>query len=193
MDKKINVGHSGPARCVSTYNLLDTVSFEDKMTELYSDITSFAYEKAVEQVPTKKIYLAGPWFNSKDSMFYNLVVQLINFCEGFTEYEVFIPGEQLSEKPFDAFVKNVSNIQDADVILALADSKDVGTAWEIGMGYALHKKIVLVGMDATTFLSHTNVMLAFTGECMEITQLINFLLGSDYKTITIKNDWEGIE
>ena len=79
------------------------------------------------------------------------------------------------------------------MVVAFVDEKDVGTAWEIGMAYSLGKKVILLGLDETTFLSHTNVMLAFTGSCTTLRELSKLLVGKEYKTIEIKNEWEGIE
>ena len=200
LSNKISAGHSGAPRGISNYNKMDMATFEEHLMEVFANVSADVYEyhqagkkKLVEQFPSKKIYFAGPWFTDKDKAFYNLVQQIYEFCVGYTEYDAFFPRDQVSVKPLDAFVKNVAKVQECDVVLALIDTKDVGTAWEIGMGYALDKKVILVGLDASSFLSHTNVMLAFTGECMEIKELANFLLGNDYKTISIKNEWEGIE
>ena len=61
------------------------------------------------------------------------------------------------------------------------------------MAYALGKPIYLLGLDSSTFLSHTNVMLAFTGKCMTIREYKKFLTNNNPKFIKIHNDWEGIE
>ena len=93
----------------------------------------------------------------------------------------------------DAFNKNVENVKDCDVLVALVSRKDCGTSWEIGMAHALNKKVILLGYDDTTFLSHTNVMLAFTGVCTTIDNFANVLCDEEFKTVKINNDWEGIE
>ena len=99
----------------------------------------------------------------------------------------------MNNKPSDAFIKNVSNIQDCDILVAFVDDKDVGTAWEIGMAYALGKNIVLLGLDDSTFLSHTNAMLAFTGTCTTLMEFGKLLIGKPYDIIKIEDNWEGIE
>ena len=90
---------------------------------------------------------------------------------------------------------NVNNIKDADVVVAIVCEKDVGTAWEIGMAYALGKDVYLLGYDDSTFLSHTNLMLAFTGKCFTIDKWAKFLTQGlrNVEYVNIPNVWEGIE
>lgn len=142
-----------------------------------------------------KIYFAGPWFDERSNMLYNFCVDVYKTYKPFIGYDIFFPREQINEKPLDAFINNVNNIKDCDAMVALVSKKDVGTAWEIGMAYSLGKRIFLLGYDETTFKSHTNVMLAFTGKCLTIDNFGKFLTStmcdSDY--IQIQNEWEGIE
>lgn len=140
-----------------------------------------------------KIYFAGPWFDERSNDLYNTCYKICNAFKN--NFDIFFPREQYSKTPKDAFYNNVENIEDSDIIVALVSKKDVGTAWEIGVAYALNKKVYLLGYDESTFLSHTNVMLAFTGKCFTIDKLGKFLLNDmrpdDF--VTIKNEWEGIE
>lgn len=141
----------------------------------------------------RKIYFAGPWFDNRANDLYDTCYKICSFFKN--SYEFYFPREEVNNFPIEAFKKNVNNIKDCDIIIALVSRKDVGTSWEIGMGYALNKKIYLLGYDESTFLSHTNVMLAFTGKCLTIDKLTKFLTNkideSDF--VKIKNEWDGIE
>ena len=188
-------GKTGVPRCISTYNRLDVKQLRELVAKEQKEALSIIPNEAVcqKRKKTKKMYFAGPWFNEKSNSFYNSALVIAAVCGPYSEYEVFFPRCQVNDKPSDAFAKNVDNIQDCDIVVAFVDEKDVGTAWEIGMAYSLKKKIVLLGLDETTFLSHTNVMLAFTGSCTTLKEFSKLLIGQDYKTITIEDRWEGIE
>lgn len=193
---QIEAGKTGKAKGISTYNKLDIADLR-KVIDNEADIALSSVLCSKEAIPTciktKKLYFAGPWFNEKSNAFYNSILTIANMCELFTDYDIFFPRCQVNKTPFNAFMKNVGNIQDADMVVAFVDDKDVGTAWEIGMAYSLNKKIVLIGLDDTTFLSHTNVMLAFTGTCTTLREFAKLLVGKDYRTIEIEYKWEGIE
>ena len=193
---RIEAGKTGKAKGISTYNKLDIEDLR-KVLDNEAEIALSSVLCSKEEIPTciktKKLYFAGPWFNEKSNAFYNSILTIANMCKQFADYDIFFPRCQVNRKPFDAFVKNVGNIQDADIVVAFVDEKDVGTAWEIGMAYSLGKKVILLGLDETTFLSHTNVMLAFTGSCTTLREFAKLLVGKEYKTIEIEDKWEGIE
>lgn len=188
-------GKTGTSRGMSTYNSLDIKQLRELIAkEQMAALSVLPKETICEQrKKTKKIYFAGPWFNEKSNSFYNSATVIAAVSTPYSEYKVFFPRCQINDKPSDAFTKNVENIQDCDMVVAFVDEKDVGTAWEIGMAYSLKKKIVLLGLDDTTFLSHTNVMLAFTGTCTTLKEFSKLLMGQDYETIKIEDKWEGIE
>ena len=193
---QIEAGKTGKAKGISTYNKFD----ENDLLKIIDNEKEVALASVFcnnEPIPTciktRKLYFASPWFTEKSAAFYDAILTISSNCDLFTDYKIFYPRCQVNRKPFDAFVKNVSNIQDADVVVAFVDEKDVGTAWEIGMAYSLGKKVILLGLDETTFLSHTNVMLAFTGSCTTLREFAKLLVGKDYRTIEIDDKWEGIE
>ena len=193
---QIEAGKTGKAKGISTYNNLDVADLRkviDNEVEIALNSVLCSKETIPTRIKTKKLYFAGPWFNEKSNAFYNSILTITNTCEQFTDYDIFFPKCQVNKTPFNAFMKNVGNIQDADMVVAFVDDKDVGTAWEIGMAYSLNKEIVLIGLDETTFLSHTNVMLAFTGTCTTLREFAKLLVGKDYRTIEIEDKWEGIE
>lgn len=143
-----------------------------------------------------KIYFAGPWFDEKSKVLYKTCETIISELKEISKFaNVYFPKNEVNNSPLEAFEKNVKNIKDSDVIIALVSKKDVGTAWEIGMAYALNKTIYLLGYDESTFLSHTNVMLAFTGKCFTLDKLGKFLTQglSEEDFVKINNEWEGIE
>lgn len=150
-------------------------------------------QNGICSVKSKKIYFAGPWFDERALKLYETCKNIYETCELSTIYDIYYPMDEENTTPLDAFDKNIKHLNECDTVVALVSRKDVGTAWEIGMAYALHKKIILLGYDASTFLSHTNVMLAFTGECITIDQYSRLLCSNTYETVQINNNWEGIE
>jgi nucleoside 2-deoxyribosyltransferase len=147
-------------------------------------------DKLVVKETNTEYYLAGPWFTDKSNTLYEYVVKL------FKRYgaNCYIPKEHSYDSPYATYAANVSHILSCDVMIALIDEKDVGTAWEIGMAAALNKPIILLGIDETSFLSHTNIMLAFTGSCMVLNELTSYLEGKPVKYVYIDRDsWEGKE
>lgn len=174
--------------------------FDSDSLENFNDYLKWCKRECADElcngnkVKIPKIYFAGPWFDTRANELYNVCYEI---CKMFNKnYDVYFPREEASnDTPKDAFLNNVNHIKCADVVIALVSRKDVGTAWEIGMAYALNKEIYLLGYDESTFLSHTNVMLAFTGKCFTLENLGKFLNNSmkEQDFITIKNVWEGIE
>ena len=182
-------GKTGTVRMPSTFNEITADSLK-RYCNGVCEANKRRQSPNILPIDTK-IYFAGPWFTEKGKILYEACQQIER--ESNTTFKVFYPKSQINNTPKDAFKKNVKNIKECDVVVALVTEKDVGTAWEIGMAYALGKPIYLLGLDSSTFLSHTNVMLAFTGKCMTIREYKKFLTNNNPKFIKIHNDWEGIE
>lgn len=98
-----------------------------------------------------KIYLAGPFFNNQERKNINKAKQILR-NKGLA---VFVPMEHKLENdhlmPNDVWGKKVFEMDrdaifDCDIIVALYYGlySDSGTAWEIGFGNCLNKKIVIV-------------------------------------------------
>ena len=144
-----------------------------------------------------RIYVAGPWFDDRSQKLYDAIVWICNrYKQPYMEF--FFPREHYSETPMDAYKLNVKNIRKCDEVIALVHTKDSGTAWEIGMATALRKKITMVGYDSSSFLSHTNVMLAFSGKPITLAKLADHIYNGDYgednsSMVDIPNTWEGKE
>ena len=182
-------GKTGKKAMPNNFDIHDDVTF---VTNLIN-----AKHNAENMVPKNKrnIYFAGPWFDERSHMLYDACIDIYKTVSKVTDAKIFFPREQINATPYDAFSTNVEKINDCDIVVALVSKKDVGTAWEIGMAFALKKPVYLLGYDETTFLSHTNVMLAFTGRCLTIDKFAKFLTNtiSDDEFIKIQNTWEGIE
>lgn len=189
----MKAGMTGRARGKSNFSTYDDSKFFNVLchnkSKCFIDIDNTLREKKA----TTSLYFAGPWFDERSEQLYDACEQIIDVAKGKTKYDVYFPRKAVNESPLDAFEKNVQHINECQTVVALIDQKDVGTAWEIGMAYAKGANIILLGYDETSFLSHTNVMLAFTGTCITLDQFANFLTGQPYTKIKIKNEWEGIE
>lgn len=172
-------------------------NFEIHNEEQFLDTLREAKRNTKNVVPKEScnIYFAGPWFDERSNELYNTCKDIYDIVKEVSNAKIFFPREQVNDTPQHAFYNNVKHIQDCDVVVALVSKKDVGTAWEIGMAYALRKPVYLLGYDETTFLSHTNVMLAFTGRCLTINKFAKFLINTirDDDFVKIQNNWEGIE
>lgn len=183
-------GKSGNIRMPNNFEVHDYDIFKKNLRE--------SYIKSVEKISSnannkRKIYFAGPWFDERSCELYDVCKEIFDKFK--FNNETYFPREAENETPLDAFQKNVTNIKFCDIVVALVSKKDVGTAWEIGMAYAMNKEVYLLGYDDSTFLSHTNVMLAFTGKCLTLDKLGKFLSGSirEEDFVKINNCWEGIE
>lgn len=184
----MEAGKTGKVRMPNNF---DIVSMDDLHRTL-----GLAVSKSVDIVPRrKKIYLAGPWFDERSIQFYDAVTNIYSLVQERSVYDLICPRYNVNETPNAAFNNNVSDIQSCDVVVAMVSRKDVGTAWELGYAYSLGKKIYLLGYDESTFLSHTNVMLAFTGRCFTINHWAEFLIDKldSVDFVQIRDEWEGIE
>jgi len=189
-DTAIIAGLTGGIRMPNNFDTVSIEQIEQRTLKIIAENnTNFTNNT------NKKIYFAGPWFDDRANALYDSCKAIINSVNN-VMVEIFYPRETDCKRPKYAFDTDVKQIKECDALLALVSRKDVGTAWEIGMAYALGKPIYLLGYDETTFLSHTNVMLAFTGKCFTIDYLGEFIKNGelpDKHLVHIKNEWEGIE
>ena len=125
----IEAGKTGTSRGVSTYNSLDVKQLRELIAKEQMEALSVLPKETIceQRKKTKKIYFAGPWFNEKSNSFYNSATVIAAVSTPYSEYKVFFPRCQINDKPYDAFTKNVENIQDCDMVVAFVDEKDVGT------------------------------------------------------------------
>ena len=143
----------------------------------------------------KKVYFAGPWFNVKSKTLHTTCKKIYQHLKNESVYDVFFPDDFHSPYPSEVFQEDCDEVKNCDILVAMIDGKDVGTAWEIGMAYALGKQIYLLGFDETSFIRKTNLMLAFTGECFTLNKWSKFLtvgLGHD-DFVNTQKSWEELE
>ena len=100
----------------------------------------------------KKIYLAGPFFNQKDTaLIHEFAARLRE------KYEVFVPMEHTAEGDVpegslawgkEIFDIDVKGLEGADLVVALDHgfTSDAGTAWETGYAYAKGKPSYIVAV-----------------------------------------------
>lgn len=153
-------------------------------------------EKAKNSDPNKKkIYFAGPWFTVKADVMYEACKKIYLYSKDKCQYTISFPKDIHLPTAKETFDEDVRLIKECDVMVALVDDKDVGTAWEIGMAYILGKPIYLLGYDESTFSSKTNLMLAFTGKCFTIDKFYKFLTGGlgTNEFVKFSDKWEDIE
>jgi nucleoside 2-deoxyribosyltransferase len=109
-------------------------------------------------------------------------------------FKVYFPMLNQYKTPKETYDANVREINNAHTVIALVESKDVGTAYELGIAMALKKNIILMAYDEDAFKRKTNIMLAFcTNICTTVDQLKFILRGMPFKTIPMENSWEGKE
>ena len=113
-----------------------------------------------------KIYLAGPDVFKIDAIEYGK--KLVELCKanGFEGLYLldntianFQNNKETANKIFHA---NVDMIKDCDIILANMDnfrgpSMDAGTAWEMGMAFALNKKVISYNCSDLTLKQKTTL------------------------------------
>lgn len=125
-----------------------------------------------------KFYLAGPWFNENQMKFiHNAEGQAIKAKKDGAKIKVFMPRIDtppiMQKEGTEAVYKvNKKEVKRANIIVALLEEKDTGTAFELGMAVALNKKIYLVTSSKENFIkSKANLMLAYAGDVITIEQL----------------------
>lgn len=193
--KKDEPGKTGKPKGKNNFETDDDYNFSKTIGKALNTVDDAI---STENFPRgTKIYFAGPWFDYRSKELYHIcqTIEKDLVRSDACDFDIYYPMSEINKTPRQAFIKNVRHIENCDVLVALVSKKDVGTAWEIGLAYALKKPIYLLGYDESTFLSHTNVMLAFTGKCMTIKDYAYFLSNNISKVnfVKIKNKWEGIE
>ena len=130
-----------------------------------------------------KVYFAGGWFNPAQEEEHTRVG---NFLERHKKLEVFNPrtaggdfkvGKE-TEHMTQVLLNNCKAIDDADLVVAITDYKDMGTLWECGYAYAKQKPIIYY--CETLGDKPFNLMLAKTGNvARDIDELENLLVDKD--------------
>lgn len=143
----------------------------------------------------KKLYFAGGWFNSAQEEEHT---RIGNFLERHYFLEVFNPrtagGDFKPGKDCDhmshVLQNNTDHIDDADIVVAITDYKDMGTLWETGYAYAKQKPIVYY--CETLGDKPFNLMLAKTGRvARDVDELEELLINEEAYKFRQIYDFDG--
>lgn len=115
-----------------------------------------------------KLYFAAPLFDDME------LARNLAESKKFEDagYEVFLPqrdaGEAFTNNSISGrrsiFKNDIRHVVGCDVLVAYLDGRvpDEGTVFELGLAYALRKKIAIVSTDNRSFMrGHPNVMLEY--------------------------------
>lgn len=169
-------------------NMIST--FNNMTDEQFDMAKKYYYDTYTRR---KKLYFAGPWFSKRGGEYYTLVQEILlnNNC---MFEEIYFPRNNQDRIPSKVYFSNMQNIENCDVLVALIDEKDTGTAMEIGYAKALGKEVILLGFNDDTFTSSkTNIMLAFSGEPMTLNQFIKYIRCEYYRCVKIIDSFEVLE
>jgi nucleoside 2-deoxyribosyltransferase len=144
-------------------------------------------------VLNKKVYLASPWFKPETAE------RQSRICQYMTEkgFIVFNPRKNIvttdstKDAQTNAFLGNLKAINDADVIVAITDGKDMGTIWE--SGYAFARKKPIIYYTETLGNNQFNLMLAKSGVAVCRNELeLKIALRSE-KTYKVKDTYDAYQ
>ena len=133
----------------------------------------------------KKIYLAGPFFNEKETALIH------EFASRLRErYEVFVPMEHTAEGDVpegsfawgkEIFDIDVSGLENADLVVALDHgfTSDAGTAWETGYAYAKGKPSYIVAVGDPSPIRSLMLLHGCTRYFASLDDLLDFLDGKE--------------
>ena len=143
-----------------------------------------------------KIYFAGGWFSPAQEEEHTRVG---NFLKRHENLEVFNPrtagGDFKVGKETDhmtqVLLNNCKSIDEADLVVAITDYKDMGTLWECGYAYAKQKPVIYY--CETLGNKPFNLMLAKTGKvARDIDELENLLVDKDSYVFKQVHSFDGL-
>ena len=111
-----------------------------------------------------KVYFASPFFNEEQierEERCKAKLRVLGFNVWSPKENVVVTNNFSSEARTKAFQDNVRNIDNADIVFAITDGKDMGTIWEAGYAYAKNK--IVVYYCETLGNNKFNLMLAESG------------------------------
>ena len=152
-----------------------------------------------------KIYLAAPFFNDKQKENLTNVVKVLK--ENHTIENIFLPGNyQHSEIEFGSrewksvvFDQDVTNIDRADVVVAIADFmvigdeiiSDPGTIWEMGYAKGTNKPVILV--DCSNYTPELKTLNLMIDRGTQVHLTVEELEDFDFNNIVIsRKDWRAV-
>ncbi len=88
-----------------------------------------------------KIYVAAPLFTNAEREWNYKIATLLR-----KHWFVYLPQEKANKIPRETFSRNVEQLSDSNIVVAVLDGADAdsGTCWEVGYAYA--KGIPVVGL-----------------------------------------------
>lgn len=96
------------------------------------------------------IYLAAPFFNQGEID----LVERVKACLEYHGFRVFSPLHEVgrvsgssAKSRREAFLKDLAGLDKADLVVALTDGDDVGTAWECGYAYRANKPVITLSTE----------------------------------------------
>lgn len=133
----------------------------------------------------KKIYLAGPFFNEKETALINEFAARLR-----EKYEVFVPMEHTAEGDVpegsfawgkEIFDIDVRGLEGADFVVALDHgfTSDAGTAWETGYAYAKGKPSYIVAVGDASPVRSLMLLHGCTRYFASLDDLLDYLEGKD--------------
>jgi len=139
-----------------------------------------------------RIYLAAPLFSQAERTYNETLADLLNQHL----FEVILPQEagddtdtRMKREQAEIFSKNISDLDLADIVVAVIDGADAdsGTAWEIGYAYAHKKPVIAIRTDFRRIGMHERVNLMLE-ESSVVVSSDTELLESLKSPFTGKND-----
>ena len=144
----------------------------------------------------KKIYFAGGWFNPAQEEEHT---RIGSFLEKYFQFNIFNPrkaggdfkvGKETNHMT-QVLLNNCKELDEADLVVAITDHKDMGTLWECGYAYA--KKKTIIYYCETLGNKLFNLMLAKTGKvARNITELKNLLIDESTFAFHPVHSFEGL-
>lgn len=145
-------------------------------------------------ISNKKVYLASPWFKPETAERQARICEYIK-SKGFTVFnpkENVVTTDSTLDAQTNAFLGNLKAINEADIIVAITDGKDMGTIWECGYAFARKKPIIYYA--ETLGNNQFNLMLAKSGVAVCRNQVeLKLALRNDesYKIQDSYNQYQG--
>ena len=140
----------------------ELVEITDKESLMALDKYLHPYEEG-----KKKVYMAGPLFNEGDR-FVNQNTSDRLRSEGYTTFlpqEIVITNKSSELVKAGCFFMDLTAIKNADYLVCNCNGIEIdsGTAAEIGMGYALGKKLILYKSDVRNYYNERFKLNNFVG------------------------------
>jgi nucleoside 2-deoxyribosyltransferase len=122
------------------------------------------------------IYLAAPLFSNAER---NWNKKLRDFIFERSKYDIFLPQESCSgiDDPQQIYAICKEGIETSQVMVAVLDGSDCGTAWEVGYAKGLGKPVIGIRTDFRKCeVHHVNIVLHYS-----VDRLVQDFSGSDEK------------